>query len=117
MKKNLLPSKTISELLNISLKKNPNYTIYKIERNNVTKNQLIEKILKVRGGLSKKGLKKGDKVISILENSYEQIILFFACVTLGVIWVPLGNERKGLGLNYIINKIKLPTTNPEIICT
>lgn len=110
MKKNLLPSKTISELLNISLKKNPNYTIYKIERNNVTKNQLIEKILKVRGGLSKKGLKKGDKVISILENSYEQIILFFACVTLGVIWVPLGNERKGLGLNYIINKIK-----PKII--
>ena len=110
MKKNLLPSKTISELLNISLKKNPNYIVYKIKKKNITKIQLIEKILKVRGGLSKKGLKKGDKVVSVLDNSFEQIILFFACVTLGVIWVPLGSERKGLGLDYIINKVK-----PKII--
>ena len=106
MKKNLLPRKSLAEFLEISLKKNPEYIIFSLRNKKISRSQLIEKILKVRGGLYKKGFRKGDKVISILDNSYEQIILFFACVTSGIIWVPVGSDRKGLGLNYIINKIK-----------
>ena len=42
--------------------------------------KLINKILRVRSGLVDQGLKKGDKVLSLLENSYEQIILFFSSI-------------------------------------
>ena len=65
----------------------------------------INKILKVRSGLINIGLKRGDKVISLLDNSYDQIVLFFSCITLGIIWVPIGSSRKGLGLNYILSLI------------
>jgi len=60
--------------------------------------------------LKKKGLKKGDRVISLLDNSYEEIVLFFACITSGIIWIPLGAERKGIGLKYI-----LQLTKPKLI--
>ena len=106
MKKNYLPSNSLAELLDGSLKKDSKHILISSGKKKITRRELIEKILRVRGGLYKKGFRKGDKVISILDNSYEQIILFFACVTLGIIWVPVGSDRKGLGLNYIINKIK-----------
>ena len=38
-----------------------------------------------------------------MDNSLDQIILILSCLSLGIIWVPLGKERKGIGLNYIIN--------------
>ena len=83
--------------------KNKNNRIKIIGKKKITRFQLINKILRVQSGLIDQGLKKGDKVLSLLENSYEQIILFFSCVTLGIIWVPIGPYRKGLGLNYIIS--------------
>ena len=98
MKKNYLPSNSLAELLDGSLKKDSKHILISSGKKKITRRELIEKILRVRGGLYKKGFRKGDKVISILDNSYEQIILFFACVTLGIIWVPVGSDRKGLGL-------------------
>ena len=101
-----LPHETISQLLQKLSYKNPNHTIIIIGKKKITRFQLINQILRVQSGLVDQGLKKGDKVLSLLENSYEQIILFFSCVTLGIIWVPIGPYRKGLGLNYIISLIK-----------
>ena len=101
-----LPHETISQLLQKLSYKNPNHTIIIIGKKKITRFQLINQILRVQSGLVDQGLKKGDRVLSLLENSYEQIILFFSCVTLGIIWVPIGPYRKGLGLNYIISLIK-----------
>ena len=62
--------------------------------------------MKARTGLLKKGFKNKDKVVCLLDNSYEQIVLFLACVSLGIVWVPIEPKRKGIGLNYIIALIK-----------
>ena len=60
----------------------------------------------------KKGFKNKDKVVCLLDNSYEQITLFFACLSLGVVWAPIEPKRKGIGLNYIISLV-----NPKAIFT
>ena len=110
MRLHSLPNKNIlDQLISIS-NKNPNHIIFIEKEKRITRKEFIEKILKVKGGLKKKGLKKGDKVLSLLGNSYEEIILFFACITSGIIWIPLGAERKGVGLKYIIK-----LTKPKII--
>ena len=110
MKSHSLPNKNILDLLINTSKKNPNHVLFIENKNKITRKDFIEKILKIKGGLKKRGLKKGDKVLSLLENSYEEIILFFACITSGIIWIPLGSERKGVGLRYIIE-----LTKPKII--
>ena len=110
MKSHSLPNENILNLLINTSKKSPNHILFIENEKKITRKEFIEKILKIKGGLKKKGLKKGDKVLSILENSYEEIILFFACITSGIIWIPLGSERKGVGLRYIIE-----LTKPKII--
>tara|TARA_B100000795_G_scaffold251937_1_gene221107 strand:+ start:191 stop:1699 length:1509 start_codon:yes stop_codon:yes gene_type:complete len=110
MKCHSLPNENILNLLVNTSEKNPNHILFVEDKKRITRKKFLEKILKIKGGLKKKGLKKGDKVLSILENSYEEIVLFFACVTSGIIWIPLGSERKGVGLKYIIKLIK-----PKII--
>ena len=97
-----IPKKSIEELLKNLSYINPNKNLIFTKKKKITRIQLLNKILKVRSGLINIGLKKGDKVISLLDNSYEQIVLFFSCITLGIIWVPIGSYRKGLGLNYCI---------------
>ena len=110
MRRYTLPNKNILDLLISTSKKNPNHILFIENKKKITRKDFIEKILKIKGGLKKRGLKKGDKVLSLLENSYEEIILFFACITSGIIWIPLGSERKGVGLKYIIG-----LTKPKII--
>jgi len=110
MKSYSLPNKNILNLLINTSKTNPNHILFIENKNNITRKGFIDKILKVKGGLKKLGLKKGDRVLSLLDNSYEEIVLFFACITSGIIWIPLGSERKGIGLKYIIK-----LTNPKII--
>ena len=110
MKSHSLPNKNILDLLINTSKKNPNHVLFIENKKKITRKDFIEKILKIKGGLKKRGVKKGDKVLSLLENSYEEIILFFACITSGIIWIPLGTERKGVGLKYIIK-----LTKPKII--
>ena len=101
-----IPKKSIEELLKKLSYINPNKNLIFTKKKKITRIKLLNKILKVRYVLINIGLKKGDKVISLLDNSYEQIVLFFSCITLGIIWVPIGSSRKGLGLNYIISLIK-----------
>ena len=110
MKSHSLPNKNILDLLINTSKKSPNHVLFIENKKKITRKDFTEKILKIKGGLKKRGLKKGDKVLSLLENSYEEIILFFACITSGIIWIPLGSERKGVGLKYIIK-----LTKPKII--
>ena len=40
-----------------------------------------------------------------MDNSFDQIAIILSCLSLGIVWVPLGKERKGIGLNYIVNLI------------
>ena len=110
MRRYTLPNKNILDLLISTSKKNPNHILFIENKKKITRKEFLEKILKVKGGLKKRGLKKGDRVLSLLENSYEEIVLFFACITSGFIWIPLGSERKGVGLRYIIK-----LTKPKII--
>ena len=110
MKSHSLPNENILNLLINTSKKSPNHILFIENEKKISRKEFVEKILKIKGGLKKRGLKKGDKVLSILENSYEEIILFFACITSGIIWIPLGSERKGVGLRYIIE-----LTKPKII--
>jgi len=102
----LLPKVTVNKLIKNLLYKKKNQTIFSFENKKISRLELLNKILQTRKGLLKKGFRKKDAVISLMENSYEQIILFLACISLGIVWIPIESKRKGIGLNYIISLVK-----------
>ena len=58
MRLHSLPNKNIlDQLISIS-NKNPNHIIFIEKEKRITRKEFIEKILKVKGGLKKKGIKK-----------------------------------------------------------
>src|SRR6478736_10055161 len=51
-------------------------------------------------GLSGLGVGRGDRVATLLENSAEQVISFFAALKLGAIQVPINTAYKGEFLRH-----------------
>ena len=84
--------------------------IFEIDNLKINRIKLYKDILKTQNYLIGLGLKKNDIIVSLLENSYEQIIIFLSSICLGLTWVPLGNNRKGVGLKYVLS-----LTKPKII--
>ena len=58
MKSHSLPNENILDLLINTSKKSPNHIIFIENEKKITRKEFIEKILKIKGGLEKKGLKK-----------------------------------------------------------
>jgi acyl-CoA synthetase (AMP-forming)/AMP-acid ligase II len=92
----------ISELINTDKKK----TVLQIENEKITREKLYQDILNAQNYLIELKLNQKDTVVSMLENSYEQITFFLAALCLGITWVPLGKDRKGVGLKYVLSITK-----------
>jgi len=107
-----LPKVSVNKLIKNLLYKNKNEIIFCYGNKKISRIELLNKILQARKGLLKRGFKNKDKVVCLLDNSYEQIILFLACLSLGIVWIPIEPKRKGIGLNYIITLV-----NPKVIFT
>ena len=105
-----LPKVSVNKLIKNLLYKNKNEIIFCYGNKKISRIELLNKILQARTGLLKKGFKNKDKVVCLLDNSYEQIILFLACLSLGIVWIPIEPKRKGIGLNYIITLV-----NPKVV--
>jgi crotonobetaine/carnitine-CoA ligase len=57
---------------------------------------------RVARGLAAHGVVRGDRVASLIENSPEQVVLFFATLRLGAIAVPINTAYKGEFLRHQI---------------
>ena len=62
--------------------------------------QMYDRAQRVAGGLAALGVKKGDRVASILPNTIAHVDLIFACTHLGAIHVPVNVFLKGEFLRY-----------------
>ena len=107
-----LPNDSVNKLIKNLLYNNKDEVIFWYKNKKISRLELLNNILQARKGLLKKGFKNKDKVVCLLDNSYEQITLFFACLSLGIVWTPIEPKRKGIGLNYIISLV-----NPKAIFT
>jgi 2-furoate---CoA ligase len=63
---------------------------------------LLDEAAKLAGGLGELGLRRGDRVISIMQNRAEAAVLHWACQLAGVVIVPLNWRIKADELDYCI---------------
>jgi long-chain acyl-CoA synthetase len=80
----------------------PQKTFLVCEGRKITFSQFYERIRRLGSGFDAMGIKKGDKVAVLLNNSVEFIETYFAVVSRGAVIVPVNSFLKPEEIEYII---------------
>ncbi|MFC3886534.1 AMP-binding protein [Bacillus songklensis] len=85
------------------IEKTPDKVYLQFEQQRITYEELYNRIAKTAAGFHELGIRKGDKVCVMLNNSPEYLDVWFGLSFLGAILVPLNVHLKGEGLRYILS--------------
>ena len=100
-----IPNISIRDIIHNLKTEEPDKAAIFIDKKKISRAELYDQIILCNKKLISLGFKKKDKLLSLMDNSFDQIAIILSCLSLGIVWVPLGKERKGIGLNYIVNLI------------
>ncbi len=81
----------------------PNHIALIFEDKKITYNELYETVNQLSHAFIKAGIKKGDKVSTILPNSVELYETYWACAAIGAVAVPLSPLLREQGLQNLLN--------------
>ena len=94
---------TLTDLLELASQKAGNRVFLHKEKEKRTFKNIHDNSLRFALGLSKLGVKKGDRVAMLLGNSFEFVTAYFAVIRLGAEIVPLNTFLRVEEVNYILN--------------
>jgi len=92
-----------AEFLSIATAICPDRAAIIFEGKRYTFSQLNERVNRLANGLSKLGVKKGDRVALLQVNCNQCVETYFATARLGAIYIPLNFRAKGDELTYMLN--------------
>ncbi len=92
----------LGQILNVNTKKFPNTIAIKDKNRSYTYPELNKRVNKLSQSLLSLGLKKGDKVAVLLENSIEIVEVYLATAKTGLIIVPINFRLVNKDINYIL---------------
>jgi len=87
----------------VNAKKYPDTLAIKDQNRSFTYRQTNERVNRLADSLLALGLKKGDKVAVLLENSVEIVELYLATAKTGIVIVPINFRLVGREIAYIVN--------------
>ena len=87
----------------VNAKRYPDTLAIKDQKRSFTYRQTNERVNRLADSLLALGLKKGDKIAVLLENSIEIVELYLATAKTGLIIVPINFRLVGREIEYIVN--------------
>ena len=87
----------------VNAKKNPDKPALKDQGRCFTYRQTNERVNRLSDSLLSLGIKKGEKICVLLENSVEIVELYLATAKTGIIIVPINFRLVGREIEYIVN--------------
>ncbi len=87
----------------VNAKRYPDTLAVKDQNRSFTYRQTNERVNRLAHSLLALGLKKGDKVAVLLENSIEIVELYLATAKTGIVIVPINFRLAGREIEYIVN--------------
>jgi acyl-CoA synthetase (AMP-forming)/AMP-acid ligase II len=87
----------------VNARKYPDKPVLKDQNRSFTWRQANERVNRLADSLLSLGVKKGDKVCVLLENSVEFVELYLATAKTGIIIVPINFRLVGREIEYIVN--------------
>lgn len=91
---------TVTGVLNRAAKRYPEHTILDFQGEKWTYTQLDQRSTHLAHGLAARGVKRGDRVCSLLDSNIDAVTLWFAVNKLGAINVPVNTAYKGEFLRH-----------------
>lgn len=70
------------------------------EGRSLTTLELRQRVAALQHVLAERGLRAGDRVAVMLGNSDDQIVLIYALILSGLVWIPINTKLRGPGLDY-----------------
>ena len=93
----------LGQILKINAKKFPDTIALKDKDRKFTYSAVNRRVNKLAHGLLSLGLKKGDKIAVLLENSIEIVEVYLATAKTGLVIVPINFRLVGAEIEYIAN--------------
>ncbi|MCX7698218.1 MAG: long-chain-fatty-acid--CoA ligase [Candidatus Goldbacteria bacterium] len=91
------------EVMIRSKEQNPNKIYMKMDKKKITFKKFYDEVASLSYGLKELGVKKGDKIAILLNNSIEFVVSYFAILCLGAIVVPINTFLRQDEIIYILN--------------
>jgi len=96
----------LGDLLARSARKFPNKTAVVFEDKHLTYQEVDSRANAIANSLLRMGLKKGDRVSLLADNTFEWIEMYFAPAKAGLIFAPINTNIVARELEYILNYIR-----------
>ncbi len=96
------PETTVLDALAQRLETDPDGPYLDFDGVALTAREMDRAANRIASGLAALGVGSGDRVATLLENSPEQVISFFAALKLGAIQVPINTAYKGEFLRHVL---------------
>jgi len=93
----------LGQILKLNAKKFPNTIALKNEKKSYIYPEVNKRVNKLAHSLLSLGLKKGDKVAVLLENSIEIIEIYLSVAKTGIVIIPINFRLVGPEIEYIAN--------------
>lgn len=102
-------------VLHRALSSDPGRTVLVFDGDPWTTERLRDAVAGCQAWLAGQGLARGDRVAVMVGNSPSHIVLIYALILLGVVWVPVNTKLKSTGLRYLVGHCKpdLFVVDPE----
>ncbi len=102
----------IGSLLDITEERFPDKPAIISENNRYTYRQFKDRVQRLMSGLFRLGVKKGDRVATLMWNSSEMMEVYLAAIRLGAIFAPLNYRLKEPELIYLLKDAR-----PKVLVT
>lgn len=96
-------NETIHTLLTRQARYRPNHLAVVFEDQRLTYSEFNGRVNRLANALLTLGLKKGDKIATVLPNCLEQLEIYWAVAKTGLVVVPLSPLLRGTGLTRLLN--------------
>src|SRR5262245_4128517 len=96
------PSETYLQALARHRAQGPDSICFDFEGNEVSVEEIGSRSTRMANALAGLGVGKGERVVTLLDNSEDLVLAFFAINKLGAIWVPINTAYRGEFLRHQI---------------
>ena len=98
------PKRTIRQLLESRAHQTPDDVFAIFEDRQIDFRTLETIVYQIANGLSKIGVRSGQRVAVMLNNHPDHVFTFFALSALGSVWVPVNVNLRGASLEWVLSK-------------
>ncbi|ANN76132.1 AMP-binding protein [Bordetella flabilis] len=90
-------------LLRRGLDGDPSRRVFSFAGEDWSARRLRRRVIELQAGLGALGIRGGDRVAVMLDNTADHVALIYALILMGAVWVPVNTRLKAPGIEYLLH--------------